>query len=93
IYLEALSNYTRLHLINKKIIVTSRTLKTYEKILPTSFFYRVHNSYIVNSRHICNINTQGTILLSQNLTIPIARRRKKEINCKIKQTEVLKVAV
>ncbi len=51
IYCKAESNYTTIVTINQRILV-SKTLKYMSTMLPTSDFYRVHQSYLVNKNHI-----------------------------------------
>jgi two-component system LytT family response regulator len=49
---EADGNYTKICLINGELILTSKTLKEYDTMLMEFNFERVHNSHLVNMRHI-----------------------------------------
>ncbi|MAT90391.1 MAG: hypothetical protein CMC35_06825 [Flavobacteriaceae bacterium] len=54
IFLKADNNCTDFHLKNGSVVSAFKTLKTYEEVLPDSF-YRIHKSYIVNSKFISRI--------------------------------------
>ncbi|MDC7995429.1 LytR/AlgR family response regulator transcription factor [Altibacter sp. HG106] len=54
VFLKADNNCTDFHLKNGKVVSAYKTLKTYEEVLPDSFF-RIHKSYIVNSKFISRI--------------------------------------
>ena len=85
ICLEASSNYTRLYLTGQRYIFSAKTLKEYESLLPQNNFYRVHNSYLINTKHICHISRAGVIGLSQNICVHISKRRKARIKSLLKQ--------
>lgn len=73
---EASKNYTTIYLQNEKSILTSRTLKAFETLLPYPMFLRVHQSHLVNSNFIKQIAKQEAVLmLSDNSRIPIACRK------------------
>ena len=61
VYLKADNNSTIFFMKDGGKILTSKTLKSFEKILPVSFF-RVHRSYIVNSSYITRINHRKSTL-------------------------------
>ncbi len=46
-YIESLSDYIKIHLINK-VVITRETISNIEAKLPASRFLRVHRSYIVS---------------------------------------------
>lgn len=78
VYLKACSNYTQVHLSNKKMITVSRTLKDFESRLGDRGFLRVHHAYLVNIRHIQEYTRSdgGMLLLNEGHEIPVATRRK-----------------
>ena len=55
LYLKADNNTTDFHMIGGRKISAYKTLKHFEKKLPESFV-RVHNSYIVNTKHVARIH-------------------------------------
>ena len=49
---EAKGNYTQVHLINKKSLLITKTLKHYEDLLTNRGFFRIQKSHLVNLQHI-----------------------------------------
>ncbi|GAB3961990.1 LytTR family DNA-binding domain-containing protein [Spirosoma harenae] len=77
---ESLGSYTKFHLVGSKPIVVSRLLKEYEEILDNYYFFRVHQSNIVNLEHIKRYvkGDGGQVWLSDNSEVEVSRRRKEE---------------
>ncbi|MCF0054940.1 LytTR family DNA-binding domain-containing protein [Dyadobacter sp. CY356] len=77
---ESLGSYTKFHLIKGPAIVVSRLLKEYEEILDNYYFFRVHQSNIVNLEHIKRYvkGDGGQVWMSDNTEIEVSRRRKDE---------------
>ena len=71
IYLQADNNTTDFHLFNGKKLTAYKTLKHYENNLP-SFFYRIHNSYIVNSNYVSRINTGKSLCYLNNNDVSVS---------------------
>lgn len=46
IYIEGLSNYVKIHLINKHLVVYHKLIDL-EQLLPNDLFVRIHKSYII----------------------------------------------
>ena len=76
---EAKVNYTEFFIKNHKPLLISRTLKEYEDILQEHNFLRVHKSYLVNKAHVIKVDKEGILELSNQMHIPVSRRRKNEI--------------
>jgi len=77
---ESLGSYTKFHLIKGPSIVVSRLLKEYEEILDNYYFFRVHQSNIINLEHIKRYvkGDGGQVWMSDNTEIEVSRRRKEE---------------
>jgi two-component system, LytTR family, response regulator len=77
---EADRNYTILYLRNGQKKVASRNLGEYEEQLAQHGFFRVHNSHLINIRHIIKYNKGrgGYLELTGGYKIGIAQRRKSE---------------
>ncbi len=75
---EADSNYTVFHFIDKTQKVTSKTLKTYEELLPKSMFYRVNKSEIINLNYVKEYDKGGYILLQDGTSINVSRRKRED---------------
>ena len=68
-----------------KKYICDRNIKEYEDLLPTSIFFRIHNSYIVNVNFIRKFFKEGRggyVELSDGSTVPVAYRRKDEFLAK-----------
>ncbi len=77
---EAKGDYIQIHTPEKSYIVHS-TMKNVEQKLPTSMFYKVHRSYIVNLSKIVDI-VDNTILIRQKV-IPISQAKKSDLMTKL----------
>lgn len=71
VYLQADNNTTDFYLTSGRKLTAYKTLKHYEANLPL-FFYRIHNSYIVNSNHVSRINTGKSLCYLNNGEISIS---------------------
>ncbi|WP_417365125.1 LytR/AlgR family response regulator transcription factor [Flavobacterium beibuense] len=71
VYLKADNNTTDFHLQNGKKLTAYKTLKHYEANLPF-FFFRIHNSYIVNSSYITRINTGKSLCYLNNSDLSVS---------------------
>lgn len=77
LYIESEGAYSNIYTINQRF-VTSKNLAYYEATLPTSKFYRVHNSFLINLNHIEGIEKEGrtgVINLTNDTEIPISQRK------------------
>ncbi len=79
ILLEASSNYTKFFFHNQRTLIVSKTMKEYEEILMDHHFLRVHKSYLVNKKHVVKIDREAILELSNQMHIPVSRRKKAEI--------------
>jgi two-component system, LytTR family, response regulator len=81
LYLEALGNYTNIHLTAGRPLLASKTLKEFEDILPGEQFARIHNASLVNVTAIKKYNKGegGQVVLHNGVTLDVARRRKEEL--------------
>ncbi len=86
LYLKADNNTTDFYLQNGKIIAGFKTMKFYESQLPF-FFFRIHNSYIVNIRFVSRINLSKSLcyILDNTYKIPFSRTYKTQIDAIISQ--------
>ena len=80
IYLEASVNYTLIYLFGGEKLVASRTLKEFEELLSPDFFVRIHHSYIINVNCVEKYirGEGGQVVLSNNVTLDVAKRKKQE---------------
>ncbi len=75
---EAVKNYTVIHLHNRKPITVSRSLMEYERMLESTGFLRVHKTYLVNLRHVCEYRRGegGVVIMSNGAEVEVSRRKK-----------------
>ena len=79
VHLEASNNYTTIYFMNHPKLLTSKTLKDFEELLPPDIFFRTHHSYLVNLNYIKRyIKGDGGQIEMQNGTYIDVSRRKKE---------------
>lgn len=83
--LESNNNYTTIYSSSNDPIVSSKSIKDYEQRLPSSLFFRVHNSHIVNLKCITKYirSKNGSLILSDGSVVPISAGKKKELTDKI----------
>lgn len=86
LYLQADNNTTDFYLVNGKKFTAYKTLKHYENNLPP-FFFRIHNSYIVNCIYISRINTgkQLCYLNNNEISVSFSKTFKDNIDTIIRQ--------
>lgn len=81
IYCEGDGNYTTVHLIPNGKIVSSKTLKEYERILSTQTFIRSHQKYLVNISHVKRyIKGRGGVLVMANgKSLDVAHSKRSQV--------------
>jgi two-component system, LytTR family, response regulator len=77
IYIQALSNYSKIFLSNGKWLVVSQTLKKFESYLTQSSFHRIHNSCLVNLQFMEKLlkSNKPILLLRNGIKLDISRRK------------------
>lgn len=80
VYLEAVRNYTSIHFNNHSKRIASKTLKDFEELLPSTFFFRIHHSYIININFINKYikGDGGQVELTNGVHLDVSRRKKEE---------------
>lgn len=79
-YLKADNNSTDITLNNGEVITAFKTLKYFEENLP-SYFFRIHNSYIVNKNYVSRIHTGNTVCYIKNskTQLPFSKSYKEHV--------------
>jgi len=97
--LEALSNYTKIYVDNiTKPIITSKTLKHYERKLNPNQFMRPNRSHLINTNFISNtpLRANKYLILKDETIIKISRRRlsyvKQQLRNKMEVAQLLRVS-
>lgn len=80
LYLEGSGNCSILHFKDGNQYLDTRSLKTYEGLLP-NWFFRVHKSYLVNLYEVEEVlHTDGLgITIKSGTLLPLSRDRKKDL--------------
>lgn len=73
LYVEAMQNYLKLHCKDQSFVI-HQTMVSLEEILSPDYFFRIHNSYLVNVKHIDSIS--GGRLFINGKELPVSKYRK-----------------
>ena len=74
-YIEAMSEYIRIHLVNSKPVMTQLSMKAIEEKLPDDRFMRIHRSFIINLSKISVIE-RNRIVFDGSIFIPVSEQYK-----------------
>lgn len=79
IFVESDGNYSTIVTNEGQKILITKKLKEVNDILPEHYFFRIHNSYIINLNKIKEfIKNEGYVTMESNHKIPVARQRKSD---------------
>lgn len=78
IYLEAVSSYTQVITVGKKI-TSSYNLQKFKHTLDPQLFFQVHRSYIVNVNRIRRYENIGMLIMDNNTEIPVSKSAKEDL--------------
>ncbi|RIA10921.1 LytTR family two component transcriptional regulator [Flavobacteriaceae bacterium MAR_2010_72] len=79
VFVESDGNYSTIVLADGQKIVITKKLKEVDVMLPEHYFFRIHNSFIVNLNKIKEfIKNEGYVVMETNKKIPVARQRKSD---------------
>ena len=73
---EGWNKYTRIHLENKNYLLSSSNIGSFREQLEPYGFYACHKSHLINKKKIKRYLKEGIITMSDDSSIPVARRRK-----------------
>ena len=78
---EADSNNTRFFFRDERPVFVTKTLKHFERMLTDHHFVRVHQSHLVNFRHVVEFKKidSGYLRLSNGDEVPVASRKRAEV--------------
>ena len=75
---EGWQKYTKIHLADGVVIVSSYNLGIFRDMLESYGFFSTHKSHLVNKSHITRYLKDGMIIFSDGSNAPVSRRRKEE---------------
>jgi two-component system LytT family response regulator len=70
-YIESMREYVRIFLDGQKPIMALMSMRKMEEFLPTSYFMRVHRSFIVNLKKVAHVE-RHRIVFDHKVYIPIS---------------------
>lgn len=73
---QADQGYTHFFMKDGQQILSSKTLKEYNSILPDDQFIRVHQSHLVNRNYILSYDKQGYVVIPGQVKIPVSVRKR-----------------
>jgi two-component system, LytTR family, response regulator len=76
IYFEAVSRYTKVITPNASIL-SSYSIGKFGDIIHGLNFFHIHRSFIINLQYIRRYRSNGTVVLSTGIELPVARDMKK----------------
>lgn len=72
-------NYTKVILLDGSILISTKTLATYEEVVKAVGFVRIHKSFIINKMHLKQVTKQYVVLTNYLTPIPVSRRRRRQL--------------
>jgi two-component system LytT family response regulator len=80
--IESEGSYSVFYITGGKRYVVTKGLKSYENLLPTKEFFRIHRSHLINIHKITRyVRSDGSFLeMEDGSLIEIARRKKDEFS-------------
>lgn len=87
IRIEASNNYSHFYFTNRPKVIVSKTLKEFDELLSPMNFFRVHQSHLVNMKHVESVhsNDGDYALLTQGHRVEISRRNKADFLQQLKK--------
>jgi len=77
----ALHTQDKIHIVNGKKLLVTKTLKEFDDLLKDQGFYRVHQSHLINTTYIKEfIKTEGGyLLMKDDSQVPVSTRKRAEV--------------
>jgi DNA-binding LytR/AlgR family response regulator len=76
LFVEGMQNYLKLHFKDKTFII-HQTMASLEEMLPKDSFFRIHQSYLINTHKIDAIS--GGRVFIDGKQLPVSRQRKEDL--------------
>lgn len=81
VHCKASGDQTHIYLVNGKEVVLPKRLHRMEKVLPKKMFCRIHNSHMVNFKHVemWVERDKDYLFLSNGSKAPVSRGKKNDV--------------
>jgi len=78
LYIEAYSNYSKFHLLDKNLICASRPVHLYATMLEDCHFLRIHKSHVINLDHVIQYRRNGknVVVLTGGVEVEVSRNKR-----------------
>ncbi|PCJ65270.1 MAG: DNA-binding response regulator [Bacteroidetes bacterium] len=82
LYLTADGSYCHLHLESGETLIVSKNLKHFESILVEYGFFRIHNSTLINLKHVKKVgrSSGGYVVMENDKELSISKSRKEKFS-------------
>src|SRR5690606_40727560 len=85
LYIESDGNYSTFILSKNQKLVVTKKIKEIDAILPKNYFFRIHNSFIINLNKIKEfVKSDAYVVMESNEKTPFARQQKTDFLNKFK---------
>lgn len=74
LFIKACDKGSEIHMVDDEIIRTRYLLNSFNEYLPVPFFFRCHNSYLINCSFV-DCHTFYHAIMRDNTPIPLSRRK------------------
>lgn len=81
-YIEGMSEYVKIHLVEGKPVIALLSMKRLEERLPANFM-RIHRSYIVNLDKVHEVN-KNRVILDEHVYLPIGDQHREKFAAYVK---------
>jgi two-component system, LytTR family, response regulator len=80
LYCEAVDNFTKFYFVDGKDLLICRTLKYYEDILSEHAFFRIHRSYLINTKFVIRYSKGkgGFVTMKNNRELEVSPNKKSD---------------
>lgn len=86
ISIEAQSMYSKVNYYNDDNMLITKPLREVESQIESKDFIRTHRSYLINILHVKRFDSEkNQIIMTNNSSVPLARRRKEEFLTALKE--------
>lgn len=72
LYFESVNKYTKV-VTREHSILSSYNLGEFKKLVENDHFFQVHRSYVINLLCVRRYETSGTVVMEDNMQIPVAK--------------------
>ncbi len=81
LYCEALDNYSKVHFLDGRNVVVTKTLKYIEEMLGEELFFRIHKSYLVNLNHVVQYGREEGyhVILNTGISLDVSYRKNESL--------------